>query len=202
MRLLSSVGREGATSRAICAEVGVSAPTMYHHYGDLVGLHKAAIDETYVQVAEAYRRGAKEKGPLQGLRAGWATFNHFARQEPRMCRIVIEHILAGEPPSMVASTLTAVTEDLAKLHAQGLLNFSPYVAVQLLWMATLGSVCFTASEGSDKALYPSLQKSMIDMILQSMFKEAAVPQKPSRQQAVAENLNDGGRRGRQSPRPR
>ncbi|WP_150700315.1 TetR/AcrR family transcriptional regulator [Pandoraea terrae] len=177
MRLLSTQGREGATSRAICAEAGVSAPTMYHHYGDLTGLHKAAIDETYVQVAEAYRRGAREKGPQQGLRAGWAMFNHFAREEPRMCRIVIQQILAGEPPSSVAGTLDTVAEDLESLHAQGLLNVSPYFAVQMLWLATLGSICFTAREDGDKALYPSLQNSMIDMILRSLFKECGTDEK-------------------------
>lgn len=180
MRLLSTLGREGATSRAICAEVGVSAPTMYHHYGDLAGLHKAAIDETYVRVAEAYRRGAREKGPLQGLRSGWATFNRFAREEPRMCRIVIEQILTGNPPDMVASTLRAVEEDLTVLHDRGLLKASPAAAVQLLWMATLGSVCFTASETSDKALYPSLQESLIEMILRSLFDEA----RPDRKQGA------------------
>jgi AcrR family transcriptional regulator len=145
---------------------------LYHHYGDLAGLHKAAIDETYVQVAEAYRRGTKQTGPLEGLRAGWATFNHFAHKEPRMCRIVIQQILAGEPPSMVASTLAAVAEDLSSLHEQGLLRVSPQIVVQLLWMATLGSVCFTASEGSDKKLYPALQETMIDSILHSLFNEA------------------------------
>lgn len=50
-------------------------------------------------------------------------------------------------------------------------------AVQLLWMGTLGSVCFTASEGTDDALYPSLQEMMTEMILQSLFKEAAARKK-------------------------
>lgn len=174
MRLLSTLGREGATSRAICAEVGVSAPTMYHHYGDLAGLHKAAIDETYLQVAEAYKRSAREKGPIQGLRDGWATFNHFAREQPRICRLVIQQILEGEPPSSIASTLSAVAEDLAIVHAEGALSVSPDFAVQLLWMATLGSVCFTASEGSDQQPYPALQEAMIEVVLNSLFKTGTV----------------------------
>ena len=66
--LLSMQGREGATMRAICAEVGVTPPTLYHHFGDLQGLHKAAIDETYLQVAAAYHEGTEEKGPLKGIR--------------------------------------------------------------------------------------------------------------------------------------
>lgn len=178
MRLLSTLGREGATSRAICAEVGVTAPTMYHHYGDLAGLHKAAIDETYLQVAEAYRRGAKEKGPLQGLRNGWAAFNHFAHEEPQMCRIVIQQILAGEPPASIADTLSTVADDLKILYADGTLTVAPQTAVQLLWMGTLGSVCFTASEGTDQTDYPSLQRSMTEMMLQALFKDAASDRKP------------------------
>lgn len=172
MRLLSALGREGATSRAICAEVGVGAPTMYHYYGDLAGLHRAAIDETYLKVAEAYQRGAKEKGPQQGLRNGWGAFNHFAHEEPRMCRIVIQQIMAGQPPALVGSTLRLVENDLAQLYDKGLLNYSPHEAVQLLWMGTLGTACFTATEQQeDGEFYPRLQQSMIDIVLDGLFKK-------------------------------
>ena len=172
MRLLSKHGRKGATMRAICDEVGVKAPTLYHHFGDLAGLHRAAIDETYVRVADAYRRGATSVGPLQGLRDGWATFNHFAHEEPNMARLVIEQVLAGEPPSMVESTLSEIALDLSSFHSAGKLRFGPKKAVQMLWMAGLGSVCFTASDrGQDDETYPELQESMIEIMLDALMKK-------------------------------
>lgn len=174
MHLLSTLGREGATSRAICAEVGVGAPAIYHHYGDLAGLHKAAIDETFRRVAATYRRSAKAKGPLQGIRDSWTLFMHFAHEEPRMCRVVIQQILAGEPPRAVDGTLRSVARDLANLKVQGRLLYSPDYAAQLLWMAALGALSFTATEQQqDAKTYPVLQESMVELVLNSLFAKPA-----------------------------
>ena len=171
MRLLSSEGKEGATTRAICAEVGVTAPTMYHHYGDLASLHSAAINETYRQVGDAYREGTKSMGPLHGLRQGWARFHNFAHKEPLMCRLVIDQIAAGQPPSLVATTLENVTADLKKLEQDGLLKYSAEDTVRLLWMLTLGGICFTTSERQNDDGYPRLQDLMIEITLDGIFKK-------------------------------
>lgn len=168
--LLSSEGRDGASSRAICALAGVGAPTIYHHFGDLNGLHRAAIDKTYEQVAEAYLQGAREGGPRQGLKNGWGTFNHFADQEPLMCRLVIQHILAGEPPATVAETLDTVEADLNRLYKEGILSCPAHEAVQLLWIGTLGTACFTSSEASrDKIDHIAYQEKMVDLVLDALF---------------------------------
>ncbi|MOA05248.1 Bacterial regulatory protein, tetR family [compost metagenome] len=171
MRLLSSKGRDGATMRAICAEVGVTPPTLYHHYGDLHGLHKAAIDETYMQVAKAYHGGTEEKGPLKGIRDGWATFLHFAYTEPNMCRIVIQQIMAGEPPSMVSDTLRGLADDLVQFDGKGILRYPPTETAQLLWMGALGALTYAVSrEGAATAQDLNLQANMLDIIVTALFK--------------------------------
>ncbi|WP_193072108.1 TetR/AcrR family transcriptional regulator [Pseudomonas sp. FME51] len=168
--LLSIEGRDGASSRAICALAGVGAPTIYHYFGDLDGLHRAAIDETYEQVAEAYLQGTRERGPQQGLRNGWGAFNQFARQEPLMCRLVIQHILAGDPPMAVAETLATVEADLSRLYNEGVLSCPAHEAVQLLWIGTLGTACFTAS-GSNREDQPNpdFQEKMVSLVLDALF---------------------------------
>lgn len=170
MHLLSTKGRDGATLRAICAEVGVTPPTLYHHYGDLQGLHKAAIDETYRQVAEAYHGGTEERGPLAGIRDGWATFLQFAYAEPNMCRMLIQHIMAGEPPNMVVDTLRGVTDDLVQFHARGQLKHPPRETVQLLWVGALGALTYAVSrEGAGYTQDLALQKAKLDMTLAALF---------------------------------
>lgn len=172
MQLLSSEGREGATMRAICSAAGVTPPTLYHYYGDLEGLHKAAIDETYLGVADAYHGGTEEKGPLKGIRDGWATFLEFAHSEPNMCRIVIQQIMAGKPPSMVSETLQGLAEDLNEFHVQGVLKYNPKDTAQLLWMSALGALTYAVSrdsvalEGSEE---PSLQKALLEITLDALF---------------------------------
>jgi AcrR family transcriptional regulator len=174
IRLLSTLGREGATARAICNQARVGAPAMYHHYGDLNGLHQAAVNESFRMVAASYRRSARTKGPLQGIRDGWQTFMNFAIEEPRMCRIVIQKILIGEPPLAVASTLENVAKDMAMLKAQGIMSCSPEFAVELLWSGALGAACFTSIERGDvkkdvdlrKA--QAIQQAMLDALLDSL----------------------------------
>lgn len=169
IRLLSTVGREGATARAICDEARVGAPAMYHHYGDLNGLHQAAVNETFRKVAARYQRSARTKGPLQGIRDAWAVLMNFAHEQPRMCRIVIQKILAGEPPQAVAGTLQNVAKDLAKLEVQGALRCSPEFAAQLLWTGALGAACFTSIERGDDLLKDrEIQQAMLDALLNSV----------------------------------
>ena len=157
--------------RAICAQAGVTPPTLYHHYGDLRGLHQAAIDETYLQVVKAYQEGATNQGPLKGIRDGWARFLSFAYAEPNMCRIVIEQIMVGAPPRMVAETLRGVAEDLEQFYSQGLLKYSPYESTQLLWMSALGALTYVVSrQDCDDVSGIVLQRVMLDSTLHALFK--------------------------------
>lgn len=174
IRLLSSSGREGATARAICSEAQVGAPAMYHHYGDLQGMHQAAVDETFRIISLAYRRGTIAKGPLQGIRNGWMMFMKFANEEPRLCRIVIEQMLAGKPPRAVASTLKKIERDMESMKEQGTLNGRADEAVQLLWSAALGAACLASIESGDAGPGQRLsqnqatQQRMLEAILASL----------------------------------
>lgn len=188
IRLLNERGRKGATARAICKEAGVGAPVIYHHYGDLAGLYKAAIDESFRLIATRYTRSAETKGPVQGIRDSWALCMRFAYKQPRMCRIVIEHTLAGEPPYAVVSTLQNIARDIAGLEAEGRLNYSAEAAFQMLWVGALGSSAFISTERENgKQAAPSIQASVLDAILNDLFA------------APGQNKPEG---GRAAPRPR
>lgn len=170
IKLLSTAGKEGATARAICSEVGVSAPAIYHHYGDLASLHLAAINETFRQVALCYRRSAKKYGALEGIRNAWSLLMHFARSEPRMCRIVIEQAIAGDPPQAVINTLKKVSIDLGKLEAEGLLSCNADFATELLWIGAIGAACQVSAERRLNAgLYPEVLESTLSAILNAII---------------------------------
>ncbi|MCK9284116.1 MAG: TetR/AcrR family transcriptional regulator [Rhodocyclaceae bacterium] len=182
IHLLNTRGRKGATARAICTEAGVGAPVIYHHYGDLEGLYRAAIDESFSQVAKCYKRSAKAKGPVQGIRDSWALFMHFAYEQPRMCRIVVEQIIAGQPPRSIASTLQNIARDIASLDAEGRLNYSPEAVSQMLWVGALGSVGFISTEREENTVAdPAIQESVLNAILNALFTDPK-PEKTERVQ--------------------
>lgn len=168
INLLDAHGRKGATARAICREAGIGAPVIYHYFGDLEGLYRAAIEEAFREVAECYQRSAETKGALQGIRDSWAQFTAFAYNKPRMCRIVIEHTLEGAPPTGIARTLRAIARDITALGAAGRLNYPPETATQMLWAGALGAVGFIAMEQPVRP-EPAIQLAVLEALLAAIF---------------------------------
>ena len=48
LTLFASGGETALTTRAVCGMAGVTAPTLYHHFGTLDGLLNAAFFERFV----------------------------------------------------------------------------------------------------------------------------------------------------------
>ena len=49
LEVLEHRGEAGFSTRAVCAMAGVTAPTLYHHFGSADGLLSAAITEAFAQ---------------------------------------------------------------------------------------------------------------------------------------------------------
>lgn len=168
-RLLSEAGVEGATARAICAMVGVKAPTLYHYFGDLSRLHAAAVNAAFLTVAAEYRRESRLGGPLNGVRQAWAIFMQFARREPRLARLLIARVLDGQTPPAVRLTLRQVQGDLEKLDAQDKLATPAAKAIRILWMAATGAALL-ATTGDD----PENAEALLDAVLAALLPSLAI----------------------------
>ena len=49
LQVLEHQGEAAFSTRAVCAMAGVTAPTLYHHFGSADGLLSAAITEGFAQ---------------------------------------------------------------------------------------------------------------------------------------------------------
>jgi AcrR family transcriptional regulator len=77
------------TTRAVCDAAGVTAPTLYHHFGDKDGLVRAAV----ARAAEAYLAGkralAPSGDPLVDLRRGWDAWTAFVTAHPALVALAL-----------------------------------------------------------------------------------------------------------------
>ena len=169
VRLLGAQGPAGATARAVCADVGVAAPALYHHYGDLPGLHRAAIDAAFDRVAACYRPRSAARDALQSVRDSRLLFMQFAAEQPQLCRLVVQQVAGGQPPRSVAAAFTRMVADLGELRAQGRLLRRPPEAAQMLWAGALGAAVLVACAVDDVRLDPRLHLPMLDALLAAVL---------------------------------
>src|SRR4030095_10612063 len=68
--LLASGGEEGLSIRELCARAGVTAPTVYHHFGDKASLVARVIDSCFEEFERgaACPRGGPGRGAARGVR--------------------------------------------------------------------------------------------------------------------------------------
>jgi AcrR family transcriptional regulator len=88
--LLATGGREAVSTRAVGAEAGVQAPTIYRLFGDKQGLVDAVVVEGYAAyVADKLARPASDD-PVEDLRRGWDLHVEFALANPALYVLMTE----------------------------------------------------------------------------------------------------------------
>lgn len=78
--LLREEGHAALTTRSVCDRAGVTAPTLYHHFGDKAGLLQSLAGRE-LQAFFARKRSARPTNdPVADLMRGWDDWIAFARR--------------------------------------------------------------------------------------------------------------------------
>jgi AcrR family transcriptional regulator len=84
LEVLEHDGEAQFSTRAVCAMAGVTAPTLYHHFGSADGLLSAAVEEAFGQFLASKKSEALSADPELALRQGWDNYVRFSAQRPRL----------------------------------------------------------------------------------------------------------------------
>src|SRR6185437_9322118 len=88
--LLARSADTDISTRATCEAAGVTAPTLYHHFGDKEGLLAAVVDFGWATFLESKRRTAAvvHEHIADDIRAGWDNHLEFARENPNFYKLM------------------------------------------------------------------------------------------------------------------
>ena len=78
LKVLEEEGEEQFSTRRICAIAKVTAPTLYHHFGNADGLLSAAMAEAFAQFLASKKAATQSANPVTALREGWDDYVRFA----------------------------------------------------------------------------------------------------------------------------
>jgi AcrR family transcriptional regulator len=114
--ILERVGSEGLSTRAVCAAAKVTAPTLYHHFGDKAGLLNALLSNGIADFMSRKRLNHTTNDPLADLRRGWDGWIEFAIARPTLFGLMVEQSL--KQPELAREAQSNMRRDVARLHAQ------------------------------------------------------------------------------------
>jgi AcrR family transcriptional regulator len=86
--LIARGGEDGFSIRELCARAGVTAPTVYHHFGDKDALVRRVVDDCFAHFDRVHSAGPSPRDPVEALRVGFDRFVDYGAAHPRHYRLL------------------------------------------------------------------------------------------------------------------
>lgn len=162
--LLAHGGRQAVTTRAVAADAGVQAPTIYRLFGDKDGLLDALAEQGF----EAYL-GEKvlrptDRDPLEDLRAGWDQHVEFGLANPALYALMYGDPRPRPESPANAAAFLVLRAHVRRLAEDGRLRVGEDHAVNLVHAAGCGTVLTLLAVPGDRR----------DPELSALAREAAI----------------------------
>lgn len=177
LRLLDTEGPEALQVRKIAAEVGSSTMTVYTHFGSMVDLRTAVIQEGLLRFAAALEQVGQTEDPIADLFAQGAAYRRFGLDNPHLYRMMFgvstpksnqqnfRDLTQGDSPSALpeGSTAFGILANLAGRAAEaGRVTVpDPVAFAAQIWSAIHGYVLLemagffgTEGNGTGEVLLP------------------------------------------------
>lgn len=135
LKVLEQGGESQFSTRAVCAIADVTAPTLYHHFGNADGLLSAAISEAFSQFLASKIAAVKSADPETALREGWDDYVKFAAARPRLYVAMMSRFLQGTEIPAAIQAAELLLERVRAIAAAGRLAVSVETAADYVWAA-------------------------------------------------------------------
>ncbi|ONI91128.1 hypothetical protein ALI22I_10235 [Saccharothrix sp. ALI-22-I] len=167
--LLRSTDVESVSIRDVCQAAGITAPTLYHHFGDKRGLLEAVAAEGFARyLAEKHADGPSED-PFDDLVTGWDRHVRFGLTHPAFYVLMYGGTRSHEHPS-AQEGLRVLHGMLVRLAEQGRLLTTPEEAVPTIHSACVGTTLALVA-APDAPAHADLSRRVRDAVLAAVVKQ-------------------------------
>jgi AcrR family transcriptional regulator len=144
--LLANSAGAPVSTRQITTLAGVSAPTLYHHFGDKEGLFDAVVSAGFEEYVAGERDFAPSGQPLEDIRRMWDNHVQFGLNQPELYLVMFGNIRPESRPAIVADAEALMEEMLNKAAAAGQLCVQPREAARSILAANVGVTLMLIAE--------------------------------------------------------
>ncbi|ODT90938.1 MAG: transcriptional regulator, partial [Sphingobium sp. SCN 64-10] len=133
LTVLEKDGESQFSTRKICAIANVTAPTFYHHYGNVEGLLSAAIAEAFTQFLERTRIAVQSANAVMALREGWEDYVRFAAAHIRLSAAMMRRVLDDAEIPAATQAFALLVARIDAIAVTGRLALTVMAAADLIW---------------------------------------------------------------------
>ncbi|WP_326556582.1 TetR/AcrR family transcriptional regulator [Micromonospora sp. NBC_01796] len=161
-------GDRSFSTRAICDLAGVTAPTLYHHFGSKQGLVDAVIHHGFTQYVSPAGSPELSDDPVRDLRDGWDRHVDFGLQHPNFYALLYGDVVPGRPCAITGPATDMLVRLLDEAARRGLLRVPPAEAAGQILAANVGvtlSLITQPEDGWDLRLSERVREAILGGIL-------------------------------------
>lgn len=153
------------TTRELYEAAGVSAPTLYHHFGDKDGLVEAAVDEAFAAYLERKRAVPSTGDLVADFEAGWDMHVTFGVENPALYAVMFGRT-SGRRARAARVAEEELRASLVRLDDAGLLVVGVEEALHLSTAMAVGCVGQLAylGETADGPLSRTMRTALVGHI--------------------------------------
>ncbi|GAB3528410.1 TetR/AcrR family transcriptional regulator [Arthrobacter monumenti] len=165
--LLADSGGAPVSTRQITDRAGVTAPTLYHHFGDKEGLFDAVVAAGFEEYLAGERDLVHSGQPIEDLRRIWDNHVQFGLKQPQLYLVMFGNIRPERRPATVGDAEAFLQEVLEKAAAAGRLMVPPQEAARSILAANVGVTLMLIAEpaaGRDLELSAMTRDAVISAV--------------------------------------
>jgi AcrR family transcriptional regulator len=170
VNLLTEVGPDGLSTRAVAAAAGVQTPTLYRLFADKDGLLDALATFGFESYLAEKRAFEPSENPVDDLRRGWDVHVEFGLANPAIYTLMYGSARPGRQPAAAAENRAIMRGMLERANTQGLLRVPIEVAMVSIEASTTGAVLLLLTR-PEQARRAELIRPLRDIVLSAVTEE-------------------------------
>jgi AcrR family transcriptional regulator len=170
--LLATAGEDGLSIRELCARAGVTAPTIYHHFGDKAALVARVVDDCFADFDRSFAHRAAPHDPVEALRWAFDRYVEYGLGHPIHYRLMF-----GTRPSRPSTSGLASYDGLRRrvmaIADAGRLQSPIEDATAAFWASVHGVTSLLINE------FWSPDTPAIALVRDAMIAQLTTPRRPA-----------------------
>ncbi|GAB3278947.1 TetR/AcrR family transcriptional regulator [Sinomonas notoginsengisoli] len=173
--LVAASGGAPVSTRQVTERAGVTAPTLYHHFGDKDGLMEAVVARGFEEFIRSEGSMERSEVPIEDVKRLWDIHVHFGVANAQLYMLMFGNAAPSRRPAVVVEAERLLEDELSRLAAAGQLAVPPVAAARAVLASNIGVTLMLIADATEGAASePDTAESLVASALSVQTRDAVL----------------------------